>query len=242
VLGAAAGSADLLAGRGRRHADPAARPRAAVEAFLGAEQAGDHLASYRLLSGPARRELSPAAWGRQRSELPAVTGFEVERVEGSVVVAVVRHEPGLDPFIGLSPAAERQRWQARREGGGWLLEATPAVEPLLPPDDTAPAAALAWAGALQGCDAEKARGHQAVAVLYGTSDVPATLCRRDAALAVGPPERLAGGPSSQELVAQYGTEALEWARAVAVLGGERPFHVVLAPIGSVWQVVGVFEP
>lgn len=223
-------------------ATPPASPREAAEALLSAEKSGDHAASYLLLTAGARKELSPGAWARRRSEVPAVTGFSVEKAEGDTVVTVVDHEPGLDPFIGLSPAKERQTWRARKEGGGWLLDPEPEVKALYPPATDAPSAALAWAKAVQACDAAAARSAQAVDVLYGTSDAPDALCRAAGTVAVGEAGALDAGPSSQELVAQYGTESLEWARAVGVTGGPRPFHVVLAPIGSVWRVVGVFEP
>ncbi|MGI8686536.1 MAG: hypothetical protein ACR2MO_15845 [Acidimicrobiales bacterium] len=223
-------------------ADPQPSPRQATEALLSAEKSGDHAASYRLLTGGAREALSSGAWARRRNEVPAVTGFSVESAEGDTVVAVVEHEPGLDPFIGLSPARERQTWRARKEGGGWLLEPEPEVKALYPPPADAPAAALAWAEAAQACDAAALRSAQAVEVLFGTSDAPAGLCKAAGSLAVGDAGALDAGPSSQELVAQYGAEALEWARTVAITGGPRPFHVVLAPIGSVWSVVGVFEP
>ncbi len=223
-------------------ATPQASPREAAEALLTAEKSGDHAASYRLLTAGARKELSPGAWARRRSEVPAVTGFSVEKAEGDTVVTVVDHEPGLDPFIGLSPAKERQTWRARKEGGGWLLDPEPEVKALYPAAADAPPAALAWAKAVQACDAAAVRSAQAVEVLYGTSDAPNGLCKASGTLAVGAVGSLDAGPSSQELVAQYGTEALEWARTVPVTGGPRPFHVVLAPIGSVWRVVGVFEP
>jgi len=223
-------------------ADPQPSPRQATEALLAAEKSGDHAASYRLLTGSARKALSAGAWARRRSEVPAITGFSVESAEGDTVVAVVEHQPGLDPFIGLSPARERQTWRARKEGGGWLLEPEPVVKALYPPAAEAAPAALAWARAVQSCDAEAVRSAQAVDVLFGTSDAPAGLCKAAGTLAVGEVGALDAGPSSQELVSQYGTEALEWARTVAVTGGPRPFHVVLAPIGSVWSVVGVFEP
>lgn len=223
-------------------ATPQPSPRQAAEALLRAEKAGDHATSYRLLTGAARKALSAAGWARRRSEVPAITSFTVEKDEGGTVLAIVEHEPGLDPFIGLSPAKERQTWRARKEAGGWLLDPEPVVEALYPSAADAPPAARTWALAMQSCEPAMVRPLQAVEVLYGTTDAPSTLCRAHATITVGAPERLAAGPSSQELVAQYGVDAFEWARTVSVTGGQRPFHAVLAPIGSVWRVVGVFEP
>ena len=204
--------------------------------------AGDHLGSLGVLTTEARATLTPSTWSRRRSESPVITGFSVERVDGDAVVAVVEHRPGLDPFIGLSPGRTRETWRARQEGVGWLLDPEREVEPLYPPPSEAPPVALAWARAAQACDAAAAGELQAVQILFGGTEVLARLCDSAATMAVGGPEPLPAGPASQDLVAQYGAEAFEWARAVAVTGGERPFHLVLAPIGSMWRVVGVFEP
>ena len=229
-------------GEGTVDATPQPSPRQAAEALLTAEKAGDHAASYLLLTSAARKEVTAAAWARRRSEVPAVTGFTIEDDGGDTVVAIVDHEPGLDPFVGLSPAKERQTWKAKEEGAGWLLEPEPVVQAVYPPATGAPPAALQWAQAVQACDQAAASRLQAVTVLYGTTDAPTTLCKATAAVTVGEAGPLEAGPSSQALVAQYGVDALEWARTVAVIGGQRPFHAVLAPIGSVWRVVGVYEP
>lgn len=225
-----------------RPAAPQPSPTAALTALLDAETAGDHAASYRLLTTDARKELTAAAWTRRRNEVPAVTGFTVEGVKGTTVVALVDHDPGLDPFVGLRPAQDRQRWTAREEADGWLLQPDPRIETIYPPAGGAPPAALDWAKAVQRCDGDGVLGLQAVDVLFGTSDAPARLCRTAAQLTAGAAERLPAGPASQDLVGQYGADVLTWARAVRIAGGERPFHAVLAPIGSVWRVVGVFEP
>ncbi|MEO7836558.1 MAG: hypothetical protein ABIS21_02815 [Acidimicrobiales bacterium] len=223
-------------------ATPAASPEQALTALLTAEQKGDHAGSHRLLSDAARKGLEASKWARRRGELPAVTGFRIEGAKGDVVTALVEHEPGLDPFVGLRPGEERQTWKARRQGGGWLLDAEPVVKPLYPPKSEAPEAALAWARAVQACDQKAVAGLQAVEKLFGTAAGPESLCRSPTPPAVGRPEALPGGFASQELVAQYGPEAFDWATTVAITSTDRPFHVVLAPIGSVWRVVGVFEP
>lgn len=231
-------------GAGPEAVDATPQPSAkkAAEALLTAEMSGDHAGSYRLLTSAGRKGLTPAAWARRRSEVPVITGFSIEKVDGATVVTLVDHEPGLDPFVGLSPAQERQTWRAHKEGAGWLLEPEPTVKALYPSPVDAPAVALTWARALQACDTAAVHANQAVDVLFGTSDAPDTLCKTTPPLAVSGPESVEAGPASQELVAQYGTDALDWGRAVGVTGGPRPFHVVLAPIGSVWRVVGVFEP
>ncbi|PLS75187.1 MAG: hypothetical protein CYG61_08475 [Actinobacteria bacterium] len=221
---------------------PAGSPEEALTALLTAEKMGDHAASFRLLSASARKELNLSRWARRRSEVPAVTGFRIEGTKGAVVTAVVEHEPGLDPFVGLRPGEERQVWKARQEGGGWLLEAEPSVKPLFPPAERATEAALAWVRAVQACDQKAVADLQGVDELFGMATAVATLCRSPATPTAGPPARLPAGFASQALVAQYGPETFDWARTVAISSVDRPFHVVLAPIGSVWKVVGVYEP
>ena len=230
-----------------RAAPPPSSPqpsaRAAVEALLEAERRGDRVTSFRLLSREARKEYGdPSAWSRRRSELPAVTGFWTERVDGGTVVVIVEHAPALDPFVGLSPARERQTWTAHPEDGGWLLDGDPATEVLLPSEDTARGAVAAWIDARRRCDAEGTRALQAATPIHGTSAAPDRLCRAPADVAVGAVVRLPAGPSTQSLVNQYGPDALTWGRAVEVKHAAASFHVVLAPWGETWKVVGVLEP
>lgn len=223
-------------------ATPASSPEEALTALLNAERNGDHKTSYRLLSARTRKSLDLSKWSRRRSELPAVVGFRVEGSEGGVVTAVVQHEPGLDPFVGLRAGEERQRWKARREGGGWLLDGEPEVKPLYPSRDDASGAALAWVRALQACDEKAAKALQGVDRLFGTAAGTGALCKSTAVPTAGVAEAMPAGFASQEIVAQYGPEAFEWAATVEISSTDRPFHVVLAPIGSVWKVIGVFEP
>ena len=222
---------------------PAASAGQAVAALLDAERRLDHDASFRLLTAAGRAAYGdPADWARRRRELPPITAFSVDGERDGLVTATVRHEPGLDPFVGLSPARERQTWTARREGGGWLVDPDPAVDVVLPGEAAAVETARAWSASVQGCDAAGARRLQALDPLLGVTDAPAGLCRTGAAADVGPAGTVPAGPASQELVAQFGTEIFQWARAVRVTApGVRPFQVVLAPIGDTWQLVGLFE-
>jgi hypothetical protein len=224
---------------------PAAAPnlRAAVVSLLEAEARLDHQRSYGLLSAAGRAQYRDVAdWTRRRTQLPLVTEFRIEgdgSTPGSVSV-LVQHRPSLDPFIGLSPARERQSWTGRREGGGWLVDPEPEVHPLWPSDALAAPAALTWARAVQACDSTRARAAQAVDPPLGLEQVGQLgLCGSTSPLATGPTGPLAAGPASAELVAQYTTDALAWARSVAITGGPKPFSVVLAPLGDGWRVVGI---
>ena len=219
---------------------PAGSPEAAVEQLLAAEADGTPATSFRLLSPAARRTYADVDdWARRRSELPAITDFDVVSSEGPKVTAIVRHDPGLDPFVGLRAAQERQVWTAVEVDGGWVLDAEPAVTPTFPPPSDAAAGARVWLDAVDRCDTAAATALQAVPVLHGDASVVKQICDGEGPMTTGRVTELAGGLSAQDLVAQYGPETFEWARVVPVSGRERPFSVVLAPIGDRWSVVAV---
>jgi hypothetical protein len=216
---------------------------AAVEALLGADQRGDHSGSYRLLTDASRTRVgSESDWARLRSELPAITGFDVApgKTDGTVL-ATVEHRPGLDPFVGLSPAEEHQTWKGARAGSGWLVDAAPRIVPVYPSAEKAPALVRKWAEAVQGCNEDFARLAQAVDEIYGTSAAAGELCGSAGTVTVGAAAKLESGPTSAELVAQYTDDALQWARVVPVEGPMTPFDVIVAPIGDDWRVIGVSE-
>lgn len=226
---------------------PAATPRAtlagAVHELLAAEQRGDHQQSYRLLTGASRKQVgSERKWARLRTELPAITGFAVAAGSGSdQVVATVQHDPGLDPFVGLSPGEEQQTWKGAKRGSGWLVDAAPRIEPVFPAEKDAPELVRKWAVAVQQCDKSFARLAQALDDLYGMSTGASRLCGSKGTVKVGSVEKLESGPTSAELVAQYTDDALQWARVVPVEGPTTPFKVIVAPIGKDWRVVGVSD-
>jgi hypothetical protein len=221
---------------------PRATAQEALGALLAAEQQGDHATSYRLLDDGGREEYPDVGkWSRRRSQLPAITAFTVEGGDGGTVVAVVEHEPGLDPFTGLSAAKERQTWTVSPSGGGFLLGAEPEVEYVLPPDEAAGPAVVEWARAVQACDQQAAAAKEAVQPLFGSSAGAGTLCGSSTELTAGEVEPLDGGPRSAELVAQYSTDALAWARVVTLRGPEPEVKVVVAPIGTSWRVIAIYD-
>jgi hypothetical protein len=221
---------------------PRASAGEAVDALLGAEQRGDHATSYRLLDDKARADFPDVAdWSRRRAQLPAITGYSIESADTEKVVALVQHQPGLDPFTGLSAARERQTWNVTGSDGGFLLAAEPEVEYLLPPDEAAADAVLQWARAVQACNPEAAGAVEAVQPLYGNSAGATKLCGSTAALATGEVAPLDGGPRSADLVAQFSTDALAWARVVPLRGPAPEVKVVVAPIGETWRVVALYD-
>jgi hypothetical protein len=226
---------------------PAATPRStlagAVTELLAAEQRGDHERSYRLLTADSRRRVgSETKWARLRTELPAITGFTIGHgTGGDEVVATVQHQPGLDPFVGLSPGEEHQTWKGTRRGSGWLVDAAPRIVPVFPSEQAAPEVVRRWATAVQACNKSIARLAQGVDDIYGLSTGASQLCGSKGAVRVGSVQKLESGPTSADLVAQYTDDALQWARVVPVLAPTTPFKVIVAPIGHDWRVVGVSD-
>ena len=223
---------------------PKSSAEAAVQALLSAEQRNDHAASFLLLS-PASRQSdfhNVDTWSHRREELAPITKFTVEQQKGSTVVVLVEHKPGLDPFTGLAVAKERQSWHAVKSGSGYLVDGEPTFQPQYPPDDAAKPAAVDWAKAVQACDKQKADSEQAANPLYGTQpDAAVKLCHSTGPITAGDVGKLAPGPASSDIVNQYSSDALEWARSVALTAPSGSFHVLLAPIGDGWQVIGLAD-
>ncbi len=233
-----------------RDPQPVPRPRLsdAVRDLLAAEQGLDRGASFLLLSRQSRVEFKDVAdWTERRQQLPIVTGFRIEPgSEGDkgdragMVIAVVDHVPGLDPFRGLSPARETQTFTGRREGDGWLVDGDPVTDPLLPPDPLAVEAATSWVAAVQACDKAKADGLQAVSTIFGSAEGATGLCGTPGAVTPGVVDRLTPGVGSSDIVAQYSTDALVWARVVRITS-PATFGVVMAPLGDRWLVLGLAD-
>lgn len=208
-----------------------------VQQFLEAEQRNDRLVSFALLAPSARTEYADAvSWADERQQTPAITTFRLEDSDDERQSAIVEHRPGLDPFVGLTPARERLTWRGERFEGGWLLEAEPERTLLLPPDDRARAAVTMWAEAVQACDRDRARTLQAVETLFGSPT--AQLCRVPGNVVVAPLQTLVDGPATTDIVGQYGPDALSWARSVAI-SAPVALTVVVAPIGDEWKVLGL---
>ena len=239
-----AGTSVSAAGR-----TPKATAVAAVTALLDAERGGDHTAAFALLSsvGVAKYP-SPDDWFRHRTEVAPVTDFSEESTTGesagpsakeSDVRMLVRHQPGIDPFVGLQFAQEHQVWHARNEAGGWLVDPDPFVQPVVPAESGVRNVALQWAQESQRCDDKAAASLQAVNPLLGVSAGAVALCHSSGPLGVGTPSPASVGPETAGLVAQYGSDVVQYVRKVAIKGGPKPFNAFLLPIGDAWRVVAV---
>lgn len=225
---------------------PARHLADAVKTVLDAAVRGDDAASFPVLSYQSRVEIKDVAdWSRRRRQLPTVLGFRIESgSQGDAgdragkVVVTVDQQPALDPFRGLSAAHERDTYTGRKVKDGWLVDAEPSVELLLPADGLAHDAAVAWVRAVQSCDKAAARALQAVDVLFGNASGAAGLCGKPGDPVAGEVGRLAPGVAATDIVAQYSTDSLGWARAVRITTPVA-FSVILAPVGERWLVIGL---
>jgi hypothetical protein len=204
---------------------------------------GNHSISYTLLSDAGRSAYPDVNhWRDRRDEVPGVTGFHVlgNGADSGTVDVMVNHIPGLDSFTGLSPAMDKEVWTGERQHGGWLLDPNYTSQPVLPPDSGAPATTASWVRYVESCDPAGALRDQAVADLLGTKDAGSQFCAEKIPFTFGAPRDLPPGRATSELVAEYSSDAVIWARSVTLTGAAGPIDVVLAPIGQVWKVVGVF--
>jgi hypothetical protein len=217
--------------------------RDAVAALLSAEQRGDHAASFVFLSDEARSTYRDVfRWKSRRDEMPVVTAFKVVGTATSAgsIDVIVDHPAGLDPFRGLSPAQDHEIWIGRQEHGGWLLDADPSATPIQPSDQGVAPAVMAWVNAAVACDQAALRREQAVDPLLGIGDAGRQLCHKAFAFSASAPSTVPPGTMTEQLVAQYSSDALGWARMVTLTGAPAPIEVLTAPIGDSWQVIGAF--
>lgn len=221
---------------------PKASAEEVVLALLEAEKAGNHRASFALLTraGLAKYR-SPDVWATHRIGVARVTGYHRETVKGGDVTALVEHKPAIDPFVGLQFAQEHQTWHARQEPDGWLVEPEPDIEPIVPADAGARDVAAKWAAARQSCDQAAELELQAVRTPFGESVGAAALCRSSGALSTGEPTQGSPGPQTAQLVAQYGPAVIRYVRGVEISGGPEPFTVLLVPIGDAWRVIAASD-
>lgn len=221
---------------------PKASAETAVLALLTAERDGKHRVSFGMLArGGLDRFSSPESWTRHRVAAPGITGFRLESQRGSEVTILVEHEPGIDPFVGLRFAQERQVWRAVQETDGWLVDPVPAVTPVVPSGSGIVDVVRRWTLARQACDANAELRLQAVPAAFGLSATAASLCRTTGAVSLSKVVPVVPGPDTAPLVEQYGPGVLRYVRSVEVSGPSGRFTVIVVPIGDTWRILSVTD-
>lgn len=221
---------------------PADSPEAAVAQFLAAEQRGDFGASYELLTAENREAIGTRAqWVAAHADLPAVTGWQLDHVQGddttATVVGTVGFRPTLDEVAGLVPGSAAATWQVSAADDVWFVDFDNSdLLPRYPADTTAAGAVREWVAAAQRCEP----GPQYDGGLLGQRTLVDSLCD-----AQGEPQVDDARPlDTQELdvlLPPFGADAEVWARAVDVTNPV-PLRALVAPRGDDWIVVGVLPP
>jgi hypothetical protein len=219
---------------------PATTPRDAVHAFLDAEVAHRYDASYGLLSAPDReQQVSRSAWAANHADLPTITSYSIDGAQlrdGRADVAVrLRLHAELSATDGLVPDRARATYAAVAEDGGWRVAfGDSSLEPQYPSTAAAPDAVRAWVRARTQCR----HAPEFVGGLLGAPARADRLCGARGSIHVGRVRRLPETAQDQPFLAAFGSAVHDWARVVAVDAPVR-LHVVVAPVGEQWLVVGV---
>jgi hypothetical protein len=238
---------------------PATEPasaRAALLAFLEAEIADRDgtmpargAQAFALLDVATQRRVgSVAAWRQSRSArlVPdgiAVTGERPTDAGVELTVAASR-PPSLTPFRGLVAARTTEVWQLDRSDGGWRVAGGRPVssEPQLPAADAAVSSAQRWIDAASACDAGAASRHQLDEVLLGAASLSAEACAAGGRWRAMDLLAVDGLADITAFVSAYGSDMVDWARAVTVTKAEQQIVVVLGPVGDDWRVMGLLAP
>ncbi len=216
---------------------------AAIRAFLQAERARELERSFELLAPVDQQELGPLPfWRNLHADLPVLRDFTLEGVQRSGAdraraTTTVRLRPLLDEFVGLIPGTARAEWPLRRTGDGWrVVFSERTLEPIFPAAVQAVEDTRDWVRARQACEPAGLEGG-----VYGRTDLADALCNASGAVRLGQAAPLEPGPETAELTAAFGEEVFSWSQVVDVRAPVR-LRAVLAPIGDVWEVIGVLPP
>lgn len=229
--------------------DPAVEPptaRAALETFLRAEADGRAEMAHALLTDDAKLSEGPAAaWQSSRPDRLVPVAFLVtgERSTADTVdfEVATTHTPVVSPFVGFVPARAQAVWRAHLQDGKWRVEPAPArVDPLLPPDVSAPGVARDWLERVAACDRAAAAPLQVSPGLYGPLDLLETPCQERGSWTTAAAVGLERGEDTRELIAAFGPDAGRFVRLVPSRGPRTNLMVAVAPLGENWRVLGVF--
>jgi hypothetical protein len=144
-------------------------------------------------------------------------------------------QPRLDEVAGMVPGRAIVDWAVVAEDGGWRVDLDGTESrAVLPSDESAAEAALAWARARQDC---RPAGEYEGSLLLSPT-LADGLCERAGRFTAEPAAALETLPDAAPVIAAFGGEATEWARVVRIHGPD-DLAVVTAPLGDTWVVVGV---
>ena len=214
----------------------------AVVGYLDAEIAGDYVSSYGRLSAEDRTAVGNLEdWEVGADNRPTVTGYRIIDVVGDTVLVDIDVVAAVSEIYGVSPASAAIEFTTEREDGGFrlaLLSST--MTPHFPSENLAEPVATQWVEAARSCDDGARDSLEYDGNLLGTLALAESLCGVPGAASgvrVGLLDSL-DDPST--ILNAFGEQAGEWSRVVRIEGvaGTPPVHVVVAPLGDRWVVIG----
>lgn len=223
---------------------PAPAPDAtqAVVGYLDAEIAGDYVTSYGRLSAHDRTAIGDLEdWEVGADNRPTVTSYRIVDVVGDTVHVEIDSVAAVSEIYGVSPASATIEFATEREDGGFrltLLNST--MTPNFPSDDLAAPVATQWVEAARSCDDGTRGSLEYDGNLLGTLALAESLCGVPGAVSGVSVGLLDSLDDPSTILNAFGEQAGEWSRVVRIEGvaGTPPVHVVVAPLGDRWVVIG----
>jgi hypothetical protein len=241
LVGVAPGS-PVATGEASVEVQPAA-PNAteAVTRYLDAEIAGDYATSFSQLSADDRQGFATLDdWEVEADNRPRILGYRIVDVDGDTARADVELLAFVSEINGVSPASATIDFAIEQQDGGSRLSLIDSTfTPHYPGQDLAMPAAIAWVEAAQRCEDEDRERLEYDGNLLGTLGLAESICGA-AGTATASVGRLDSLPDPSAVLNGFGEQAAQWSRVVAIqnVAGASPLHVVLAPLGDQWVVIG----
>jgi hypothetical protein len=213
----------------------------AVTRYLDAEIAGDYATSFSQLSSDDRRAFATLEdWEVGADDRPRILGYRILDIDGDTARADVELLAFVSEINGVSPASATYDFAIEQQDGGSRLSLIGSTfTPHYPGQDLAVPTAVAWVEAAQRCEDDARERLEYDGNLLGTLGLAESICGA-AGAATASVGRLDSLPDPSAVLNGFGEQAAQWSRVVAIqnVAGASPLHVVLAPLGDHWVVIG----
>jgi hypothetical protein len=214
----------------------------AVARFFAAEITGDTATSFAQLSAADREAVgSLENWDVAADLRPGYLAYRVLGVSTGRVVLDVDITPRVSEVDGVTPSSATIELDVVAEDGGFRISlANSTFVPIYPNPELADSVAMQWVNAARECDDAARSALEYDGNLLGTLGLVERLCRAAGTATVAASGSLDALVDPSSILNAFGEAAAEWSRVVSVEGvsGVAPLHVVLAPLGERWVVIG----
>lgn len=231
-------------------AEAASSPSAAAEAFGDAIVSGRVADAFTLLPVIEQERIGSATrFADILSRDPAWLSAAVDAGasdEREIPALRVGQAPTIDEIRGVVGPFAVVKLPARKDESGWKVswERRTITQRYAAPESRASDDVIAWATARQkGCASSGALSSKTPVGEYGGGLLGAVwladaLCTTPGAVTVGSVGDIYTLDDPQALLDAYGSGAYQWARVVT-LSAPHEMHVIAAPLGDRWLVVGL---